>query len=121
MSDPVIFWRKDLRDGSGGAGKYRGGLGQIIEIGPAKGHEFYFNAMFDRIDNPARGRAGGEAGLPGGVSLDDGTKLKGKGRQHVPEGRRLILHAPGGGGYGAPSERSVEDTARDKARDYVKR
>ena len=117
---PVIFWRKDLRDGSGGAGKFRGGLGQIIEIGPARGHEFYFNAMFDRIDNPARGRAGGGNGAPGGVSLDDGTKLKGKGRQHVPEGRRLILMAPGGGGYGPPSERSAEDVARDKARDYAK-
>ena len=117
---PVIFWRKELRDGSGGAGKFRGGLGQSIEIAPAKGHEFYFNAMFDRCENPARGRDGGKPGAPGGVSLDDGTKLNAKGRQYVPEGRRLILQAPGGGGYGSPSERSPEDTARDKARDYVK-
>ncbi len=117
---PVIFWRKELRDGSGGAGKYRGGLGQSIEIAPAAGHEFYFNAMFDRCENAARGRAGGEAGLPGNVSLDDGTKLNGKGRQHVPAGRRLRLEAPGGGGYGPPAERSAEDQARDKARNYVK-
>ncbi|MEZ5924217.1 MAG: hydantoinase B/oxoprolinase family protein [Hyphomicrobiaceae bacterium] len=117
---PVIFWRKELRDGSGGAGKFRGGLGQTIEIAPAEGHEFYFNAMFDRCENPARGRAGGGAGAPGSVSLDDGTKLKGKGRQHVPAGRRLILQAPGGGGFGAPAERSPDDVARDKVRDYVK-
>jgi N-methylhydantoinase B len=117
---PVIFWRKELRNGSGGAGKFRGGLGQTIEIGPAKGHEFYFNAMFDRVEHPARGRAGGGDGAPGGVFLDDGTKLNAKGRQHVPEGRRLVLQAPGGGGYGSPSERAPEDVARDKARDYVK-
>ncbi|MFO1171608.1 MAG: hydantoinase B/oxoprolinase family protein [Hyphomicrobiaceae bacterium] len=117
---PVIFWRKELRDGSGGAGKYRGGLGQSIEIAPAAGHEFYFNAMFDRCENAARGRAGGEAGKPGNVSLDDGTKLNGKGRQYVPAGKRLRLEAPGGGGYGPPAERSAEDQARDKARNYVK-
>lgn len=116
---PVIFWRKELREGSGGAGKFRGGLGQTVEIAPADGHEFYFNAMFDRLENPARGRAGGENGAPGSVSLDDGTKLKGKGRQHVPAGRRLILQAAGGGGYGPPSERSPEDRARDKARGYL--
>ncbi|MCB1434586.1 MAG: hydantoinase B/oxoprolinase family protein, partial [Alphaproteobacteria bacterium] len=83
-------------------------------------HEFHFNAMFDRLDNAARGRAGGEAGAPGSVSLDDGTKLKGKGRQFVPSGRRLILQAPGGGGYGPPARRAPEDAARDKARDYLK-
>ncbi len=116
---PVIFWRKELRDGSGGDGKYRGGLGQVVEIAPAKGHEFYFNAMFDRLDNPARGRAGGGMGAPGRVCLDDGTKLRGKGRQYVPEGRRLILEAPGGGGYGAPAERSSENREQDRVREYV--
>ena len=118
---PVIFWRKELREGSGGDGTYRGGLGQTVEIAPAKGHEFYFNAMFDRLDNPARGRAGGKSGMSGGVSLDDGTILNGKGRQFVPEGQRLILDVPGGGGYGPPSERSAEDAANDRARGYVRK
>jgi N-methylhydantoinase B len=30
---PVIFWRKEFREDSGGAGTYRGGMGQVIEIG----------------------------------------------------------------------------------------
>ena len=96
QTGPVVFWRKELREGSGGPGKYRGGLGQVIEIGAADGHHFHFNAMFDRVDHPARGRAGGCAGAPGGVRLDDGTPLRAKGRQYVPPERRLVLELPGG-------------------------
>ena len=56
---PVIIWRKELRPDSGGAGKQRGGLGQYMEVGAREGHEFDFQAMFDRVDHPARGRRGG--------------------------------------------------------------
>jgi N-methylhydantoinase B len=116
---PVVFWRKELRNGSGGAGQYRGGLGQVVEIAATEGHEFYFNAMFDRIDHPARGRAGGGDGAPGAVLLDDGTRLASKGRQHVPSGRRLVLQLPGGGGYGPAEKRSPEAVERDFEFDYV--
>lgn len=116
---PVIFWRKELRDGSGGAGKFRGGLGQVVEIAPTDGHEIYFNAMFDRVAHPPRGREGGENGAPGVVRLDDGTVLATKGRQHVPSGRRLVLELPGGGGYGPAAERDPEAQARDIAFEYV--
>ncbi|MTH78410.1 hydantoinase B/oxoprolinase family protein [Paracoccus aestuariivivens] len=116
---PVIFWRKELRNGSGGAGKYRGGLGQVVEISPTSGHEIYFNAMFDRVAHPPRGREGGMDGAPGVVRLDDGTILATKGRQHVPAGRRLVLELPGGGGYGAPDDRDAEADARDRSFEYV--
>ena len=116
---PITVWRKELREGSGGAGRTRGGLGQIMEIAPNEGHEFWVNAMYDRVDHPAKGRAGGEAGAAGEVSLDDGTKLKAKGRQHVPEGRRLILALPGGGGFGDPTERDSDLAAQDVARGYI--
>ncbi len=116
---PVIFWRKELREGSGGAGRYRGGLGQVVEIGATAGHEFHFNAMFDRVAHPARGRAGGTDGAPGAVLLDDGTRLATKGRQHVPSGRRLVLQLPGGGGYGPPGEREPEAARRDIEFGYV--
>jgi N-methylhydantoinase B len=116
---PVVFWRKELRNGSGGTGQFRGGLGQVVEIAATEGHEFYFNAMFDRIDHPARGRAGGGDGAPGAVLLDDGTRLASKGRQHVPSGRRLVLQLPGGGGYGPGEKRSPEAVKRDFEFDYV--
>ncbi|THD85566.1 hydantoinase B/oxoprolinase family protein [Aliigemmobacter aestuarii] len=116
---PIVVWRKELRPGSGGDGEYRGGLGQMIEIEPLPGHEFDFSAMFDRVNHPARGRDGGHDGAPGAAMLDDGTRLKPKGWQHVPAGRRLILHLPGGGGFGDSSRRSGAARAIDIARGYV--
>ena len=116
---PIVIWRKELRPDSGGDGKYRGGLGQVIEIAPAEGHEFDFSAMFDRITTPARGRAGGGDGAPGSARLDDGTRLRPKGWQHVPAGRRLMLELPGGGGFGDPAERSREARAEDLSKGYV--
>lgn len=116
---PITVWRKELRSGSGGAGMHRGGLGQVIEIAPNEGYEFFFNAMFDRIKHAPRGREGGEAGAAGSVALDDGTKLAGKGRQHVPHNRRLVLNLPGGGGYGDPAKRSQELIEADISGDYV--
>ena len=110
---PITVWRKDLREGSGGAGARRGGLGQTIEIEPRSGYDIYFNAMFDRVANPARGRAGGRAGAAGQVALADGTRLRSKGRQLIKNGQRLKLSLPGGGGYGPPQERQAADIARD--------
>jgi N-methylhydantoinase B len=116
---PVVIWRKELRPGSGGEGEYRGGLGQVIEIAPAPGYEFDFSAMFDRIGHAPRGRDGGRDGAPGAAMLDDGTALKPKGWQHVPAGRRLVLHLPGGGGYGDPARRDPAARAEDVLKGYV--
>ncbi|KVK48865.1 5-oxoprolinase [Agrobacterium deltaense] len=116
---PIVVWRKELRPDSAGDGEYRGGLGQIIEIAPADGHEFDFSAMFDRIGTPAAGRDGGEPGKPGKAMLDDGTLLRPKGWQHVPSGRRLVLHLPGGGGFGDPEKRSEAAKVEDVRKGYV--
>lgn len=116
---PIVIWRKELRPDSGGAGQYRGGLGQVIEIAPAEGHEFDFSAMFDRVSVPPGGRDGGESGAPGEVALDDGTKLRPKGWQHVPAGQRLVLDLPGGGGFGDPAKRSPDAMAEDIRKGYV--
>lgn len=116
---PIVIWRKELRPGSGGDGEYRGGLGQVIEIAPMEGHEFDFSAMFDRVGHPPKGRNGGKNGAPGVVRLDDGTRLRPKGWQHVPAGRRLILELPGGGGYGDPAKRAPEARANDRSKGYL--
>ena len=116
---PVIIWRKDLRTGSGGAGARRGGLGQIIEIEARAGFDFHFNAMFDRVDHPARGRMGGGAGAAGRVELADGTRLKTKGRQKIAAGQRLRLSLPGGGGYCDPKTRPRDAVRADLRAGYI--
>jgi N-methylhydantoinase B len=116
---PVIIWRKELRPDSGGAGKYRGGLGQFMEVGATEDHEFDFSAMFDRVDHPARGRQGGKNGACTTISRDDGVPMKGKGKQFVPSGRRVMLAFPGGAGYGKSSDRDTSLVRRDLARGYI--
>jgi N-methylhydantoinase B len=119
QTGPLVIWRKELRPGSGGDGEHRGGLGQIIEIEPLPDHEFDFSAMFDRVSHPAKGRNGGGNGAAGSITLDDGTVMQPKGWQHVPEGRRLILQLPGGGGFGDPMKRRDDARALDATRGYV--
>ncbi len=116
---PVIIWRKELRPDSGGAGKQRGGLGQFMEVGAREGHEFDFQAMFDRVNHPARGRRGGQAGAPTTIAQDDGTAMKGKGKQFVPHGRKVMLALPGGAGYGQPAQRPRGQVKRDLALGYI--
>jgi N-methylhydantoinase B/oxoprolinase/acetone carboxylase alpha subunit len=118
---PVVVWRKELRPDSGGAGTARGGLGQTVEVGTRDGAPFAVFAMFDRVDNPARGRMTGDSGAPGTVVRADGTALKAKGRQIVPAGDRLRIDLPGGGGHGDPLNRPVEAVAADVAEGYVSR
>ena len=108
-----------MREGSGGAGAQRGGLGQVIEISANPGHRFYINAMFDRCENPARGRDGGLPGAPGGVSLNDGSAMQSKGRQWIPDGKHLVLSLPGGGGYGDPENRDRALLEQDIKRGFI--
>ena len=110
---PLIFWKKELRPDSGGAGRTQGGHGQIIEIGSGIDRPWDILAAFDRIDHPARGRDGGRDGAAGYVGLKSGQKFRGKGFQQVPPGDRLVVLTPGGGGIGAPDERAAERVARD--------
>jgi N-methylhydantoinase B len=110
---PVVFWRKELRPESGGAGRSRGGFGQIMEIGTKGDLEFAVNATFDRIANAPRGRGGGLPGAAGAVSLKSGTRLRPKGFQIIPDGDRLILELPGGGGMGDPALRDPVKVAKD--------
>jgi N-methylhydantoinase B len=105
---PLLFRRKEYRIGSGGEGLFRGGDGQMIEIEHAEKAPFAVFALFDRIQHPARGRAGGGEGARGAVRLGSGGELKGKGKQIVPPGDLLILELPGGGGLGG---RSRDDTS----------
>ena len=118
---PILYWRKELRPDSGGAGRARGGLGQVIEIGSANGESFGVQAMFDRIDHPARGREGGYAGMAGRISTARQRPFRSKGLQSVESDDVLRLELPGGGGFGDPRERTIELVMQDLAQGLISR
>ncbi len=116
---PLVFWKKEYRPDSGGAGRYRGGVGQIMEIEHAQGAPFAISSMFDRVIHPPRGRDGGGSGAVGTIGLQSGHVLNGKGRQTVPSGERLVLQMPGGGGLGEATARDPAAISRDVANGLV--
>ncbi|HYB09932.1 MAG TPA: hydantoinase B/oxoprolinase family protein [Alphaproteobacteria bacterium] len=118
---PIVFWRREFREGSGGAGAHRGGLGQVIELGGAGGMPISLLCNFERVRNPARGRDGGKQGASGSVSLASGRPIRPKGRQTVPSRDRIRLELPGGGGFGAPEKRNPEHVAEDVADGLIDR
>jgi len=111
---PLIIWRKEYRPDSAGAGKYRGGAGQIMEFGHADGEAFVVSKMFDRIRHAPRGRDGGGDGMPARVYVRDGPDLKGMGRETIPAGRTMVLETAGGSGRGRIEDR--EPAAIDEDR-----
>jgi N-methylhydantoinase B len=119
MISPVVFWRKEYREDSGGAGRQRGGLGQILEVGNSEDAPFAVGAMFDRVEHAPRGRAGGGPGAAGIVRLGSGGRLNAKGRQTVAAGDTLVLEMPGGGGHGDPRTRDAEAVALDVRNGFV--
>lgn len=116
---PLVIWKKELRQDSGGAGKYRGGLGQIMEVSSREDAAFGLFAGFERVKFPARGRNGGRLGQRGAVSLASGVTLQPKGLQVVPAGERLVIEMPGGGGMGPASERDPDAVRRDVRLGYL--
>ena len=118
---PVRVRRRELIPDSGGAGRQRGGLGQIIELESSEGRPITLFTSVERTRHPARGRDGGADGRLGRISLRSGRALTGKGEHVIPEGDRLVFETPGGAGYGDPLERSTADVVADVARGLVSR
>jgi N-methylhydantoinase B len=118
---PLVIWRKEYLPDSGGAGEFRGGLGQVMELGLLEDAPFAFSALYDRIEHPPAGRDGGEAGAAGKVGLGSGPDLDGKGTQTIPKGDSVVIEMPGGGGLGDPKARAVQSVADDVRQGLVSR
>lgn len=113
---PLFVWKKRLRTDSGGPGRFRGGLGQEIEIELRTDSPARLSLLSDRHQHPASGILGGLPGAPSVIALDDGTKPEPKSRSTIRAGQRLLLLYAGGGGYGDPKQRprgTVQDDIRD--------
>ena len=75
--------------------------------------------MIDRVDHPAQGLAGGKAGAPGELVLDDGSRPRPKALVSLAPAARVGLNLPGGAGYGDPRERDPARVLDDVVNGYV--
>jgi len=117
---PLWFKRKEYLADSGGAGEWRGGLSQVIEIANRETAPFTISAAtFDRIHNPAQGRDGGRPGRKGHARLGSGKALADKGIHIVPTGDSLVVELPGGGGFGDAKKRDAALIEADLAAGVV--
>ncbi|RWG65749.1 hydantoinase B/oxoprolinase family protein, partial [Mesorhizobium sp.] len=115
---PVLYRHYALREGSGGAGKHRGGFGLAYEVEILRG-EARASFVMDHGRFGPQGALGGRDGAPNSVTVFRG------GEAHVPPhlskeqdialkaGDRVRVGTPGGGGYGDPRERDPKQVAED--------
>ena len=118
---PLLITTKEYRVDSGGAGEFRGGLGQDMEAIHLDGSPFLISANYDRVDFPPRGRDGGMNGANGVVRMGTGKLLRGKGQQTIPAGGCFVIRMPGGGGLGHPHKRDAGKVAADVRAGLVSR
>jgi N-methylhydantoinase B len=122
MSFPLRVEEYSLIPDSGGAGTWRGGLG-ARRVWRVLGHEARAAVCCERSLTPPFGLAGGRPGGPMRLWLElpDGTRqrLNSKGAFSVPAGGRIVMEAPGSGGYGPPSARDPALLRADLADGYV--
>ncbi|MEM8753281.1 MAG: hydantoinase B/oxoprolinase family protein [Pseudomonadota bacterium] len=115
---PVLYRRYALREGSGGAGRSRGGFGLDYEIELRRG-EARASFVMDH------GRYGPQGALGGGDGAVNEVEVVRGGDVHIPRhlskeqdiplapGDRVRVRTPGGGGYGDPFERDAKLVAED--------
>jgi N-methylhydantoinase B len=120
---PVLFEEYALAEGSGGAGRQRGGFGIRYTVRLRRGEA---QASFV-MDHGRVGPQGVLGGADGGVNT---VRVEQGGRAYVPPhlskdqdihiapGDCITVSTPGGGGYGAPFERAPALVARDVGRGY---
>jgi N-methylhydantoinase B len=116
---PLVQYRRELRVDSGGAGRFRGGLGQSTETGCLSENAWSVSTLVDRTQFAAAGLEGGEPGAPGGLSLASGVPAQPKTVLQLGAADRVRLEPPGGGGYGDPHERDPELVLADVVDGYV--
>ncbi len=118
---PLLFGCHALRTDSGGAGKFRGGIGVEVKVKPL--HDVYVSRSTDRIQCPPWGLLGGDEGMTNLTLIRrDGKeeKLPGKFSHLLARpGETVTFLTAGGGGYGDPSERNSTAVRRDLALGYV--
>ena len=118
---PLLYECHALRPDSGGAGRFRGGIGVEVKVKPL--HDLYVSRNTDRIQCPPWGLLGGEEGKTNQTLIRRNGKeetLPGKfSHLLVRPGDTVTFLTAGGGGYGNPAEREPAALKRDFVLGYV--
>jgi N-methylhydantoinase B len=115
---PLVFLHKELATDSGGAGRYRGGLGQKFSVRSTSEEKMTFAVRVDRTAHPTIGIEGGRFGAPSRVEVN-GKAVHPKKTIELFKGDVYTVQCAGGAGYGDPAERDGQALARDVADGYV--
>jgi N-methylhydantoinase B len=116
---PVVLKRRQLRTDSGGAGAWRGGLGQLTEFTRRGEGNWSVSSIADRTVYPAPGLQGGAAGAAGELVLNDSFRPNPKALLDLKDQDVVHLNLPGGGGYGDPFQREAQKVLWDVIEGYV--
>ncbi|WP_188902246.1 hydantoinase B/oxoprolinase family protein [Caldovatus sediminis] len=100
-SMPIVFARKELRRGSGGAGRMPGGDGQRVVFSMRTPHPWLLNAVTSRTDAGPEGLEGGAPGAPGRFLVNGAAASEAR-KMLMRPGDEVVMETPGGGGYGTP-------------------
>jgi len=119
---PVLVEARALRTDSGGAGKYRGGLGIDMRVRNLVDGKWNFE-LVKRTQCPPWGLWGGNAGEYGTYLLrEPGEREFAAARgvhRPVPVGSEVIVRTGGGGGWGDPLERDANAVRTDVQEEFI--
>lgn len=120
---PIMVERYEIRNDSGGAGEYRGGLGYHRDYRILQ--DTVFSSHGDRQKTAPWGLAGGLAGLPGRFVINPDTPEErvlpsAKSSEiQLKEGDIMSAQTPGSGGFGDPYKRRIENVLEDVLNEKV--
>jgi N-methylhydantoinase B len=118
-NSPLFFHYKRMRPGSGGQGRFRGGLGQDMLMESESPSPIAMVFMAERTRFAAPGFAGGADGGRGDVRIN-GRSIDHRRQYILKLGDTVLVRTPGGGGYGPPRARDPKLARRDRALGYVR-
>jgi N-methylhydantoinase B len=120
---PLFFRRHEFRPDSAGDGRYRGGVGAVLELVAEVEEPARANTAGDGVRHGACGMAGGQGGLPHRYRLRSDGRIRVLRTKEVgipvAPGDVFLVESGGGGGWGDPRKRSAEARAADLANGFV--
>ena len=129
IETPLLYEKREIRCDSGGAGQWRGGLGEELVMSAVpggdvdSGKKIVFSGSGGRFRDPPQGIWGGRPGSRAQILLDgkavDPAILGNSPEVHFRSDQTLTVILAGGGGYGDPSKRDPKLVAADLKNGYI--